>query len=182
MLITYNKSTTLKDIKAFICVPGAGKTHLAMNNPKYIDIDRIRSNYTHNRPQNFSVEEHEKIKGRKTNSKIKEHKKNALPFIKETINSSLQDNKIILSAPSPEIVEYINELNIPYALVYFKIEDNDLIKKRLYNRGNQKLFVEKNCEISIAKKYYKENINDKRPYIKIELTGQEYLTDIHQLI
>ncbi len=182
MKIINEDEFNIVDIKVFVCVPGAGKTYLAETDSNFVDIDRIRSNITYNRPLDFSVEEHEKLKGSNKNGDSESKKKNALHKIKEIICKSLEDNKIILCAPLPEVVDYINELNVPYALVFFDIKDNDLIKERLIARGNQEAFVKKNCDEIIAKMYYEMNLKDTRSKIKILLSGNEYLSDVYQLI
>ncbi len=183
MKIIFNDNIKLTDIKVFACVPGAGKTFLTSYSDEYVDIDRIRSNYTHNRPVDFSVEEHEKLKGGdNTLPETIERKKAALNYIKNVILENLNAGKKLLITPSPDIVNYIIELKIPYCLVYFDINDNDLIKKRLHNRGNKQKFIDKNCEDNIVKMYYKMNSEDQKPSVKIELSGNEYLTDIHKRI
>ncbi len=165
----------LKKTKIYVCTPGIGKTYMAQKSDKYIDIDRLRSNYKYGRNENFSIEEHENNKGKQERKIINN---DYIDYAKKIINKYLKEDKILLLAPSYDLVDYINEIKEPYCLVYMSLKDNSHMKERLRKRGNQENFIEKNYNDEIAKFYYEENIKDERPTAKVELEKEEYLSDL----
>ncbi len=173
-IITNKTEININDIYVYVCVPASGKTYLTTISNNFIDLDRIRSNYKYNRPEDFPIEEHEATKG----IKKEELRKDAIVLSAKLIQEALKEQKIILMAPSPDLVEYINQEQIPYVLVFHNIKDIEVIKERMISRGNKERFIEKNCNIDIANKYYQEDLEDQKPNYKIELENNEYLSDI----
>ncbi len=164
-IIKNNSNLEIKEIKIIVCSPGLGKTYLSEMNNKFIDIDRLRSNFKYNRDKNYSIVEHEKSKGTKrTTLKTKEE---VLKYSIDLIKNNIESNKISLIAPNEDLVKTIYKLNIPYAIVFCDKKINNIMMKRLYKRGNSKQFVEEMYGDEISEYYYNKDMEDNRPSYKI---------------
>ncbi len=171
-----DKNIELKDIKIFITTPGTGKTYLGQQDQRYIDIDRLRSNYKYGREETIV---NETAKGSKERIVVNIDYQE---YTKKLISSNLNSDKILLLTPNSEIVDYINTLKEPYCLVYTSLPANEHMKERLRKRGNTEYFIQEMYGDEIAKIYYRENIEDQRPTYKIELSENEYLSTIMEEI
>jgi hypothetical protein len=158
----------IKDLRVFVCVPGVGKNYLASIDDRFIDLDREKAIYKYGFDNTVSNFELEKIKGGHGKAKNDD----SLNYIKNKIREELKAEKILLLAPNPKVVDIINEMQIPYCLIYCGLDAKEDLTKRMKNRGNQDNFI--SGMMSSLEKFYKENKEDKRPVAKIELkTGMD---------
>ena len=159
----------LKDIRAFVCVPGVGKSYLANTDPRFVDMDQMKVRYKY--AQNFTQMQIEQNKG--LERKTVNH--NSVEYIKNKTLELLRDtNKILLYAPNPDIVEMLVENKIPYCLVYVSLDCKEEIRMRMKNRGNSDEFIER--MLGPLESFYAANVADTRPVFKIELQRGEYLS------
>jgi hypothetical protein len=161
----------LKDIRVFVCVPGVGKTYLAKQDSRFIDLDEMKARYKYGE-ENVSSLEIEKAKG----NRGKALRDDSTEYIeKQMLYYYNETDKILLFAPNHKMVDLICKHNIPYCLVYHNIDCVDELRERMIKRGNTENFI--NSMLDPIERFYKENSEDTRPACKIELQKGEYLSD-----
>ncbi len=161
----------LNKIRVFVCVPAVGKTYLSKKYENIIDMDIVRAKYKYN--ENWTEEDCEFYKGNRPGSV--RHDTNE--YIAKKMDEYLQDDdKILLFAPNPEIVDIIVGKNIPYCLVYHDLNCIEEIKERMRARGNQENFIKSMTDP--CERFFKENSLDNRPSAKVILSKGEYLSDL----
>lgn len=161
----------LKDIRAFVCVPGVGKTYMCKQSDRFIDFDEIKFRYKYGY-ENATDEEIEHLKG----NHGKTLKDDSIEYIGKLIDKYYYNtDKILLFAPNAEIVEMIYQKHIPYCLVFHSKDCVEEIRNRMKKRGNQKNFID--SMLDPIDRFYEASITDTRPAFKIELHQGEYLSD-----
>lgn len=159
-----------------VCGPAIGKTYLAEQDSRFVDIDGMKADYKYNL-YNFTKEEKEK--GKLNRGEIVNHdsSKYAIELLKKTIS----EDRIALLSYNAKIIEFIIENKYEYCLVF---ADKDLFKEyaeRMKIRGNNSIFIEKMTNQKSWNEFYEENINDKNSTYKIKLNSGQYLSDIKGL-
>lgn len=162
-------------IKVFVCVPGVGKTFLSKHDNNFVDIDELKCRYKYQFGDDDNSLEIEKNKGHKTRPIRSNTYKYVVSLIDDYLNNT---KKILLLAPNPRLVELLVNKHIPYCLVYHSLDCIQEYKIRMKNRGNDEEFIESMLGEKVIHDFYKNNVMDKRPVIKIQLNNGEYLSDI----
>lgn len=166
----------LKNIRVFVCVPGAGKSFLAKNDDRFVDMDWLKAKYKYNLPE-LSYEEMERSKG--GHREVVNH--NSIGYIEEKMRELLdKTDKVLFFAPNPDVVDMICKNHIPYCFIYFSHDCKEEIVRRLRQRGNSEEFIER--MIGPFEEFYKSNVEDERPAFKIELKKGEYIADVMKKI
>ena len=161
-----------------VCGPAIGKTYLAEHDKRFIDLDDMKATYKYGL-SNTSCENKEKGKlnrGKVVNNDSTEY---AIKILEEEIKKG---NIVLISNGSKKLLKYITENGIDYCLVYANIKDKEKYIKRMRQRGNNDIFIEKMTEEKAWKDFYEQNRNDIRPKYKIELESGQYLSDITKFI
>lgn len=161
-----------KEINIFICVPAVGKTKLAQMDKDFVDFDQERCFLKYGYDRNISQIDFERLKGNR-GDRIGKYPEG---YIQNAITNYSKQHKIILAAPSKDIVDYLVQNQIPYCLVYHSLDCEEEYRKRMKDRGNEDNFIE--AMLGPLKTFYKESTNDTRPACKIELKPGQYLSDI----
>ena len=162
------------DCKIIICGPAIGKTYLAEHDDRFIDLDEIKANYKYGL-YNATREEMEKGKL----NRVKVVNEDSTKYAIGILEKELKNNKIILiSSGNNGVVKYILDNKIKYCLVYAGLELLDEYKKRMIQRGNNSIFVDKIANEQKWEEDYIKSVNDVNATYKIELKKGQYLSDI----
>ena len=155
--------------------PATGKTYLAQNDDRFIDIDGLKAEYKYGL-HNQSYEEKEK--GKLNRGEVLKHDSSryAIELLKQTI----RDNKIALISYNNKVIEYIHENKIKYCLVYANKDLANEYKERMKKRGNNDKFIEQMTNEKSWEEFYNNNLFDENPTYKIELQKGQYLSDIKE--
>lgn len=159
-----------------ICGPAIGKTYLAKQDDRFIDIDGMKSDYKYNLHQ-LTQKEKEYGKLNRGPTINQDSTKYAIELLENTI----KENKIALLSYHSKILEYIKKNNYKYCLVY---ADKNLSKEyatRMKSRGNNQEFINQMTNEKEWLQFYKQNSNDKNATYKIKLTTGQYLSDIKDI-
>lgn len=159
------------DIRVFVCVPGVGKTHLAMHDDRFVDLDREKSMFKYGFDPKTESAEFEKIKCNPPEKK----RSGSAEYIKKRIIEELERGKIVLLAPQPEFQEFLVTRNIPYCFVYYTADCKEEIRQRMIARGNTESFIK--AMIDPFDEFFRANEEDKKPTFKIVMKRGEYLSD-----
>jgi len=159
-----------------VCGPAIGKTYLAKQDSKFVDIDGMKADYKYNL-YNLPIEEKEKSKlnrGKIVNNNSSEY---AIELLKQTIS----ENRIALLSYNKKIINFIIENKYEYCLVYADKNLNNEYAKRMKKRGNNDIFVDQMTNLKNWEEFYEKNINDKTSTYKIKLKSGQYLSDIKDI-
>lgn len=171
MEITYLKDYKLSDLRIFVCTPATGKTYLEKNYDCFVDMDALKAKYKYG---NLSEKEIELYKGNHEKFDIK---RGSIKYISDQIDWYLKNtDKILLFAPNPQIVEVINNKQLPYCLVYTSLDTLEEIKERMRVRGNQENFIKSMTDP--FEYFFTDHSQDTRPAIKVILNKGEHLSDL----
>ena len=154
-----------------VCGPAVGKTYLSKNDSRFIDLDQIKAKYKYD-----IINEDEFEKNKLNRGKIIHN--DSFEYALNILNKEIKNDKIILLSFNKELLDYIIKNNLKYCLVYPNINCRNEYIKRMKNRGNPDQFIEAMTNENIWNYYYNQNKNDKKPYCKIELNSEQYLSDI----
>lgn len=169
----YNIYMELKDFNVFVCVPGVGKTFLASQNPNFVDLDSERAVYKYGLEGKSQLElEKEKY------NRGEVVRKDSTDYVMKRLHECISQNKIVLLAPNPKIVNKLVEEKIPYCYVYHSLDCIDEYKERMRNRGNEENFISEMLGEHIIHEFYKNSQQDQRPALKIELQKGQFLSDL----
>lgn len=165
----------LEDIRVFVCVPGVGKTTLEEMDDRFVDLDRLKSEYKYgvNSQNKIEFEANKGNRGQLIHEDANEYiEKLFLNYLEHT-------DKILLFAPNPAMVEMIVKYNVPYCLVYHSKDKETVeeIRQRMRDRGNKENFIDSMTAPDIMEDFYMKSVTDTRPTFKIELFKGEYLSD-----
>lgn len=162
----------LKDIRVFVCVPAVGKTYLAKMDNRFVDMDSLKAKHKYGYADSISDIEMEELKGNRGETKNKDTNE----FMeRETLRLLETTDKILLFAPSPQMVEMIVKNKIPYCLVYHSKSCVVEIEERMKKRGNKPNFIR--SMLDPIDDFYEASVTDTRPAFKIELFEGEFLSD-----
>lgn len=166
----------LEECRVFVCVPAVGKSYLAENDDRFVDMDMMKARYKYAQ-ENFSAKEIEFAKG----NRGKAVRGNSIEYIKNQTAKLLKEtDKILLFAPNPDVVAKLCEMGVEYCLVFHSKDCLDEIEQRMRDRGNQENFIR--AMIDPIDEFYAASISDTRPALKIELHRGEYLSDVFKNI
>ena len=159
-----------------LCGPAIGKTYLSKIDNRFIDIDGLKADYKYNL---HNLPDEIKEKGKLNRGEIvnKDSSEYAINLLKETIDN----NKIALITYHKKILNYINENNIPYCLVYADINELEEYASRMKKRGNSEEFIQEMTNKKSWEEFYYQNELDSKPTYKIKLKSWQYLSDIKDL-
>lgn len=159
-----------------VCGPAIGKTYLSKIDNRFIDIDGLKADYKYGLE---NTNQQDKEKGKLNRGKIikEDSSKYAINLLKETI----ENNKIALISHNAKLIEYINQNNIPYCLVYADKSLREEYAKRMEERGNSKKFIDEMTNEISWNNFYLQNESNSKPTYKIILKQNEYLSDIKDL-
>lgn len=168
----------MKKIKCniIVCGPAIGKTYLAEQDSRFIDIDGMKADYKYNL-YNTPLREKEESKLDRGEIVNYDSSKYAIKLLEKTI----VENKIALLSYNNKIIDYIIENNYEYCLVFADKNLLEEYKERMINRGNNSKFIEQMTNPNNWNEFYEKNINDTKPTYKIKLQSKQYLTDIKDL-
>ena len=157
-----------------VCGPAIGKTYLAEHDDRFIDLDEIKASYKYGLSNATRKEkEHGKL------NRGKAIKSDSTEYAIKILEKELENNHIVLiSNGNKKLLKYVIDNKIDYCLVYAGIDLFDEYAKRMKNRGNSDIFINKMTKQDIWEQFYIENKNDLRPKYKIELGRGQYLSDI----
>ena len=156
--------------------PATGKTYLAQNDERFIDIDGLKAEYKYGL-HNQSYEEKEK--GKLNRGEVINH--DSSRYAIELLNKTIQDNKIALLSNNEKEIENIHKKKIKYCLVFANKNLANEYKERMKKRGNNNKFIEQMTNEKSWEEFYNNNLFDKNPTYKIELQKGQYLSDIKEL-
>ena len=167
------KSSKFK-CNVIVCGAAIGKTYLAEHDKRFIDLDDMKATYKYGLSK---ASRKEKERGKLDRGEIvnNDSTKYAIKILEEEIKN---DSIILISSANKKLLKYLIDNKINYCLVYANINDKQEYIKRMKNRGNNDIFIEKLTETEAWKNQYEENIKDLRPKYKIELKKGQYLSDI----
>lgn len=156
-----------------VCGPAAGKTFLARNDDRFIDLDDIKGRYKYGL-DNVSDEEYEYGKlnrGKVVNNDSSDY---AINILEEEI----KNNHIILLSYNKKLIKFIQDNKIDYCLIYASLDSRDEYIERMKKRNNCEVFINEMTSNEVWRKFYDENKNDKNSKYKMELKKGQYLSDI----
>jgi hypothetical protein len=168
----------MKKIKCniIICGPAVGKTYLAEQDSRFVDIDGMKADYKYNL-YNVSIEEKEKGKSNRGEVVNFDSSKYAIELLKKTI----RENRVALLSYNQQIIDFILENKYEYCLVFADKDLQNEYAERMRKRGNNILFIDKMTNQKNWDEFYDQNINDKKPTYKIILKAGQYLSDIKDM-
>ena len=114
---------------------------------------------------------YEKRKGTTDRKKNKEWPQNYFKAILE----AQEKYKIVLTSMHWDLLNFFENNNIEYYLAFSSLDSEKILEKRCYDRGNNKVFVDK-LKNNLKDWYYK--INDYNPIKILNIDKNEYLEDI----
>lgn len=159
-----------------VCGPAIGKTYLAKIDDRFIDIDGLKADYKYGL-NNTKLEDKENGKLYRGEVINKDSTQYAINLLETTI----KNNKIALLSYSEKILNYINENNIPYCLVYADKNLREEYIKRMKARNNNDNFIEQMTNETAWNNFYHQNELDRKPTYKIKLEDNKYLSDIKDI-
>ncbi len=163
----------MRDIKVIVCGPAIGKTYLARNDSRFVDLDDERAKYKYDL---WGVSDFELESGKFNRSGVS--KKDTSEYIKRRIDEELIKGKIILLSYHEKILEYVRSKDIGCCLVYASLDSRDEYVLRMKNRGNKENFIEGVANEKVWEEFYSSNVRDSRYDKKIELKRGQYLSDV----
>ncbi|ORX85464.1 hypothetical protein BCR32DRAFT_241761 [Anaeromyces robustus] len=162
-----------------VCGPAVGKTYLSKKDSRFIDLDSIKAKYKYGISDEVSDEDFEKNKSNRGEIVNHDSFDYVLNILKREIQLKEEETgKIILLSYNKDLLNYINNNNIEYCLVYPKLESRIEYIQRMKQRNNNEKFIEAMTNENSWKRFYIENSNDTKPKYKIELKEGQYLSDI----
>lgn len=145
-----------------------GKTTLQQKYKCVIDMESGKYQW-----DNVGFEDipYEKRKGTTDRKKNKEWPQNYFKAILE----AQEKYKIVLTSMHWDLLNFFENNNIEYYLAFPSLDSEKILEKRCYDRGNNKVFVDK-LKNNLKDWYYK--INDYNPIKILNIDKNEYLKDI----
>lgn len=153
--------------------PATGKTYLALNDKRFVDLDGERAAYKYGF-SSVSELEFERSKGERGEVVNKD----SLQYITGMIDEVVRDNRVGLLSYHEDILDYVWKKNIPYCLVYASFDSREEYIRRMRKRGNYLDFIKNMTDEDIWKKFYEKDVLDTKATYKIELERDKYLFDI----
>ena len=176
LLINYVKlilMENMKDCKVIVCGPAIGKTYLAKQDDRFVDLDAEKAIYKYGLE---GATEFELENGKFNRAKIVNFDSN--DYIIKRLDEELSKGKIALISFHKKIIDYIHKNNVKYCLVYAGLELAKEYRERMRLRGNCDKFINELTNEEEWKKFYFEHKNNTKPTYKIELKSGEFLSDV----
>ena len=164
-------------VNVIVCGPAVGKTYLAKHDGRFVDLDQERAIYKYNL---YGSSDFELEAGKLNRGKVFAH--DSKEFVIRRLHEEIKKGKCVLLSPSKFYIDYLQENNIPYCLVYPGINLAAEYAERMKQRGNVDTFIKECAGPEVWEKFYEENKNDNKPAVKIELKAGQYLSDIIEQI
>ena len=164
-------------VNVIVCGPAVGKTYLAKHDNRFVDLDQERAIYKYNL---YGSSDFELEAGKLNRGEVSAH--DTKEFVIRRLYEEIKKGKCVLLSHSKFYVNYLQENNIPYCLVYPGKNLAVEYAKRMKMRGNVDKFIQECARAEVWEKLYEENKNDTKPAIKIELKAGQYLSDIIEQI
>lgn len=114
---------------------------------------------------------YEKRKGTTDRKKNKEWPQNYFKAILE----AQEKYKIVLTSMHWNLLNFFESNNIEYYLAFPSLDSEKVLEKRCYDRGNNKIFIDK-LKNNLKEWYYK--INNYNPKKILHIGKNEYLEDV----
>ena len=114
---------------------------------------------------------YEKRKGTTDRKKNKEWPQN---YFKAILDAQ-ERYKIVLTSMHWDLLNFFENNSIEYYLAFPSLDSEKILEKRCYNRGNNKIFIDK-LKNNLKDWYYK--INDYNPKKILNIEKNEYLEDV----
>ena len=164
-------------VNVIVCGPAVGKTYLAEHDVRFVDLDRERAIYKYNL---YGCSERELEAGKLNRGKVAAH--DSKEFVIRRLNEEIEKGKCVLLSRDEFYINYLQENNIPYCLVYPGKDLAPEYAQRMKKRGNCDKFIRESANSEVWEKFYEEHRNDNKPTIKIELKAGQYLSDVIDII
>lgn len=168
----------MKKIKCniIVCGPATGKTYLADQDSRFVDVDGMKADYKYNL---YGLSKEEKKKGKLNRGETVNT--DSSKYAMDLLNKTIKEGKVALLSYNKKIINYIIENKYEYCLVYANKNLGDEYAKRMRDRGNSDLFVEQMTNKNEWEDFYERNVADPNPTYKIELNEGQYLSDIKEV-
>ena len=154
-----------------IIVAGFGAICKTTLHEKYKDVIDMESGMYQWDNVGFEDIPYEKRKGTTDRKKNKEWPQNYFKAILEA-----QENyKIVLTYMHWDLLNFFESNNIEYYLAFPSLDSEKVLEKRCYDRGNNKIFIDK-LKNNLKDWYYK--INNYNPKKILNIEKNEYLEDV----
>lgn len=154
-----------------IIVAGFGAIGKTTLQQKYKDVIDMESGMYQWDNVGFEDIPYEKRKGTTNRMKNKEWPQNYFKAILE----AQEKYKIVLTSMHWELLNFFENNNIEYYLVFPSLDSEKILEKRCYDRGNNKIFIDK-LKNNLKDWYCK--INDYNPKKILTIEKNEYLEDV----
>ena len=164
-------------VNVIVCGPAVGKTYLAKHDNRFVDLDQERAIYKYNL---YGSSDFELEAGKLNRGEVWAH--DSKEFVIRRLREEIKKGKCVLLSHSKFYINYLQENNIPYCLVYPGKDLAVEYANRMKKRGNVDKFIQECAGLEIWEKLYEENKNDNKAAIKIELNAGQYLSDIIEQI
>ena len=127
--------------------PATGKTYLALNDKRFVDLDGERAAYKYGFSSicELEVERSKGERGEVAN-------RDSLQYITRMIDEVIRDKRIGLLSYHEDILDYVWKKNIPYCLVYASLDSREEYIRRMRKRGNSLDFIKNMTDEDIWKK------------------------------
>lgn len=154
-----------------IIVAGFGAIGKTTLQQKYKDVIDMESGMYQWDNVGFEDIPYEKRKGTTNRMKNNEWPQNYFKAILE----AQKKYKIVLTSMHWDLLNFFENNNIEYYLVFPSLDSEKILEKRCYDRGNNKIFVDK-LKNNLKDWYYK--ISDYNPKKILNIEKNEYLEDV----
>ncbi len=145
-----------------------GKTTLGNKYQNVIDMESGMYRWDNT---GFEDIPYEQRKGKKDRPENKDWPNNYYSAIIE----AMKDYDIVLTSMHWHLLEYLEKNNIEYYLAYPTLDSEEILEKRCYDRGNNKVFTDK-LKINLKNWYIK--LKDYNPKKILVIEKNEYLEDV----
>ena len=154
-----------------IIVAGFGAIGKTTLQQKYKDVIDMESGMYQWDNVGFEDIPYEKRKGTTNRMKNNEWPQNYFKAILE----AQKKYKIVLTSMHWDLLNFFENNNIEYYLVFPSLDSEKILEKRCYDRGNNKIFIDK-LKNNLKDWYYK--ISDYNPKKILNIEKNEYLEDV----
>ena len=154
-----------------IIVAGFGAIGKTTLQQKYKDVIDMESGMYQWDNVGFEDIPYEKRKGTTNRMKNNEWPQNYFKAILE----AQKKYKIVLTSMHWDLLNFFENNNIEYYLVFPSLDSEKILEKRCYDRGNNKIFIDK-LKNNLKDWYYK--INNYNPKKILNIEKNEYLEDV----
>ncbi len=171
MVIEKNPNTALSlmQIRLFLVAPCLGKTTLASQDARFVDMDQMKSIYKYGGTAALQ----ETTKGT-TKTVLRE---DSFSYIQQQTALLLSQDKVLLFNAKPIFAAFLTASDLPYCLVYFHPDRLPELIEKMKNRGNPPAFGN-TFTAETQWHYYRQHQANTRPAFKVELQQNEHLAHL----